>query len=423
MSTRLRNRIRKAKRILNQRKSAALLLSSSTQKTSSRDSSFTYRPNSNLFYLTECAAKDIALLITTESSKPFLFVPPTNDLMITWEGAPPNYKAVSKLIDAELIVTNNIQSEIWNRLNNIELLFHENEPGSISHLIASKILETPHHSRAKKPHSLTHADLLMENLRLFKDKHEIEAIKKAAKITNETLFQTLPFICAGAIEKDLAYTIEYLFKMHGGGIAFDTIVATGKSAATLHYEYGKNKLKNGELLLIDCGATFDMYSADITRVIPVNGKFSELQADMYEIVLDAQHAAINTIKAGVPIRKVYDAAARVITEGLVYLKVLKGSVSSLMSKKAYRPYFMHGIGHSLGLDVHDIGALRSDEGVKLEKDMVLTIEPGLYFSKPTKKIPASGIRIEDDLLVTPKGSTVLSAGFPKEIDEIEQILQ
>jgi Xaa-Pro aminopeptidase len=192
--------------------------------------------------------------------------------------------------------------------------------------------------------------------------------------------------------------------------SFQTIVAAGKSAAVLHYHDYTRILKSKELILIDCGAEYNNYAADISRTYPVGDQLSPQLAALLEIVSDAQHAAISEIKAGVSFGKAYAAAAKELTKGLITLKVLKGSLKSLLKKSAFKPYFPHGIGHSLGLDVHDIGRMRNNNESLLKKGMVLTIEPGLYFSKPHGLIPACGIRIEDDVLVTDKGCQILSAG-------------
>jgi len=176
------------------------------------------------------------------------------------------------------------------------------------------------------------------------------------------------------------------------------------------------------MLLIDCGAEYSMYAADITRVFPVSGTFSGPRRDVYEIVLAAQKAAIRAVRPGADVAAVYRAAARVLVEGLVELGVLRGKASRLLERGAYRPYFPHSIGHTLGLDVHDIGRMRGERRLTLQEGMVISIEPGLYFTSRAGKVPACGVRIEDDVLVTAGGARVLSAAFPKEPGEIEQLL-
>ena len=165
--------------------------------------------------------------------------------------------------------------------------------------------------------------------------------------------------------------------------------------------------------MIDCGAELNMYNGDITRCYPVDGKFSPIMQEIYSIVLEAQKASIKAVKNNVKIETVYNASAKILTEGLVELKVLKGKVSKLLEKKAYQPYFPHGIGHSLGIDVHDVGNLRGNNNAVLKKGMVFTIEPGIYFPKTVGRAPACGIRIEDNILVTENGCKILSDFIPK----------
>ncbi len=401
---------------------SVLLLSSSKGATKSRDTEYRYRPDSNLYYLTNSTGKELNLLISTKYTKPILLAPPPDPKRITWEGYFVDYKKLAKSLSAELILVNNITHEIKEKIKDHEVLYHQNTKGTNSWSIASELLALPYFMRSKLPSTFIHCDKLMESARLYKDKHEISQIKRAAKITNEALFETVPFITPLALESDIGSTIDYLFKIQGGEPSFNTIVATGPSAAVLHYEEQNRKLKNGELLLIDCGASYNYYAADITRTLPINGHFNAIQKDLYTIVLEAQLAAIHTARPNVSIKKVYDVAVKILTQGLVDVGVLKGKVSKLISKEAYKPYFMHGIGHTLGLDVHDLGNLRDKGEGLLKPGMVITIEPGIYFQKKTKHIPACGIRIEDDILIKKGSAEVLSEGFPKGINEIEELL-
>jgi Xaa-Pro aminopeptidase len=211
--------------------------------------------------------------------------------------------------------------------------------------------------------------------------------------------------------------------MNSAAIGFNSIVAAGANAATLHYEALAAKIRKEDMVLIDSGAQLNRYCADITRVLPASGMFSQIHRIIYEIVLQAQLAALKKVKAGVKILTIYDAAAEVITEGLKELGVLKGPLKALLKKKAFKPYFPHGIGHSLGLDVHDLSQLRGNNEAVLEAGMVFTIEPGLYFSKSISNVPACGVRIEDNVLVTKSGCEILSPGFPKDAEQIEALMQ
>jgi Xaa-Pro aminopeptidase len=211
-------------------------------------------------------------------------------------------------------------------------------------------------------------------------------------------------------------------------VAYPSIVAGGKNACVLHYVENKDKLKRGDLLLIDAGAECDHYAADITRTFPVSGRFSPAQKQLYQLVLDAQYAAIEQVKPGNPWNKAHDESVKVLTKGLVKLGLLKGRISKLIKDEKYKQFYMHKIGHWLGMDVHDVGDYKvDDEWRLLEPGMVLTIEPGLYIPENCETVDAKwrgiGIRIEDDVLVTKEGYEVLTHSVPKEIDEIEHLMQ
>ena len=211
-------------------------------------------------------------------------------------------------------------------------------------------------------------------------------------------------------------------------MAYQSIVAGGKNACVLHYTANNDKLNKGDLLLIDAGVECDHYAADITRTFPVSGKFSEPQKLLYQLVLDAQDAALDQIGPGIPWNKAHDASVEVLTKGLVRLGLLKGRVKKLIKDEKYKQFYMHRIGHWLGMDVHDVGAYKiGDEWRLLEPGMVLTVEPGLYVPADCDKVDKQwrgiGIRIEDNVLVTKDGHEVLTHGVPKIIADIEAVMQ
>jgi Xaa-Pro aminopeptidase len=422
MSAHLKRRIQKARLLLKKEGGAGLLLSAPPVVRKSGDTSYAYRPDSNLFYMTGCEAREFSIFISSERSNGVLIAQPENPHTATWEGAQPNFRKLSKALGLEYREVKDMANEAKCLIANHDKLYHQNTPGTLSWKIASEIQASPYFARPSMPPSFAHADSLIENLRLYKDETEIKLIKQAAAITNHALHETVPFVTPLSQEKDIAATIDYLFRVQGGEPSFNTIVASGPSAAVLHHEQQTRVLKNGDMLLVDCGAALENYAADITRVVPISGHFTAIQKEIYSIVLEAQKAAIKTVKPGVRFAKVYEAAAKVLTQGLVDLGVLKGKVSELMRDGAHKAYFMHGIGHTLGLDVHDLGNLRAKGDGILKPGMVVTIEPGLYFSKKLRHINPCGIRIEDDILVTSRGHEVLSEGFPKEISEIEEMM-
>jgi len=400
---------------------SALVVSAAPHKTRNRDTAFPYRQESDFYYLTGLTEPGFTLLVSTELERPLLLTAPLDPARIVWDGAPQPAKALARSIDAELIISKNITAEIFSKLRGLERCFFQNTPGTIGYEIASKLLATPSHQRGSLPAQLAHLDHLVGEMRLFKDKAEIEAIRQAARITNSALYGALSLSQAGSSEREIAAVIEFYFRSQGAAPSFNPIVASGPAAATLHYEKLNRTLRKGELLLFDIGAEYHGYAGDISRVIPVGGKFSEIQRDLYTIVLEAQKAAIKKMRPGVALVDAHKAAAKTITEGLVEIKALRGRVSKLLKTGAYKKFFPHSIGHSLGLDVHDVGRIPQRGPLILKKGMVFTVEPGLYFAKRIGSIAPCGIRIEDDVLVTSGAPEILSEGFPKECKAIEQL--
>jgi Xaa-Pro aminopeptidase len=272
--------------------------------------------------------------------------------------------------------------------------------------------------------SLNH---ILHDMRLYKSRYEIKAMRKAARIAAAAHKRAMQACRPGLMEYQLEAELVYEFMREGArSPAYSSIVGGGANSCILHYTDNKAELKDGDVVLIDAGAEYDSYASDITRTFPVNGVFSNAQKDIYEVVLEAQLAAIEAVQPGNHWNDPHQAAVRVITEGLVSLGILKGRVRSLIKDHAYAKYYMHRTGHWLGMDVHDVGDYKLDgEWRMLEPGMVLTIEPGLYMAAGrglAKKWWDIGVRIEDDVLVTKDGYDVLSKDMPKTIDAIETLM-
>jgi len=418
-----RKRIKQVQsRLREENHACAAIFSSGPEVLQSRDTHFPFRQDSDFYYLTGSHAKGLVLFFSNIDTKPILYSPTPDKQKIVWEGKGEEPSAIASALNIEHVQSKNIFGEILKKMQGKESLYFQNTPDTPAWRIARGLIEKPSYARGTFPASFQHTDLIMESLRLFKDKHEVALIRKAAKATGNGLHYIAKSIQPGLSERQVRDMLEYEFKKQDCSLAFNTIVASGPSAATLHYEKHDRKLGKEDLLLIDCGAAYKLYASDITRVLPVKGSFAGVRKEVYEIVLDAQLAALSKVKHRARIATVYNAAAKVLTEGLKELKVLKGSTEKLIKDKAFKPFFPHGIGHSLGLDTHDIGNFRGNTEAVLEKGMVFTIEPGLYFSKKTGKIPACGVRIEDDVLVTEKGCEILTADFPNATQEIESLM-
>lgn len=277
------------------------------------------------------------------------------------------------------------------------------------------------------PTEIIELDHCLNELRLFKSSAEIKAMRQAAHISAHAHIRAMQFTQPGQWEYQVeAEIIHEFMKNDCRSPAYPSIVGGGENGCILHYVENDHKLKNNDLLLIDAGAEYDYYAGDITRTFPVNGKFTPAQKIIYNIVLKAQKAAIAMVKPGNHWNQPHEEAVRVLTEGLIEIGLLKGDLDTLLEDQAYREFYMHRTGHWLGMDVHDVGDYKvGGQWRVFEPGMVLTVEPGLYIRNldhVPKKWHFTGIRIEDDVLVTKTGHEVLSAAAPKEVDDIEALM-
>ena len=276
------------------------------------------------------------------------------------------------------------------------------------------------------PYEFVALDYLLHDMRLFKSREEISVMRKAAKISVQAHIDAMKLCEPGLNEYQLEAEILYRFNKNGAGWAYSSIVGSGANSCILHYTENNKTLGDGDLVLIDAGAEYDGYAADITRTFPVNGKYSAAQKEIYDLVLDAQDAAIAQVKPGNHWNDPHNAAVKVLTKGMVELGLLKGKPSQLIKDGAYTNYYMHRTGHWIGMDVHDVGDYKvDDEWRLLEPGMVLTVEPGLYIpagSRGAKRWWNIGVRIEDDIAVTKNGNDMLTKGLPRTTDEVEAVM-
>jgi Xaa-Pro aminopeptidase len=425
MKTPYAARIKKALALLaRSNEKEALVISSNPHCTRSRDTHFPYRQNSDLYYFTGSHAEETTLVLNPHAKTPVILVTPPHDpIKKVWDGEQVNLKPLAKQLSAELVVTKDPLKALLTSVRGAEKAYVQSIHGTASAALKTELSQRSTVALRGLPTSLAEVERFTARLRLYKDASEIELIRAASEVTSDALFGVLPFVRNGTSEREIAAFIEGFYRATGSEPAFGTIVGTGKSAATLHYRALKRKLRNGDLLLIDTGAERDMYASDVTRTLPVGDSIDPALRYLYETVLRAQERAIAKIKPGVLVSELHKTAAEELTYGLKELGILKGKLSALVTKGAYRPWFPHGIGHSLGIDVHDVGPANGDRLERLEAGMVMTIEPGLYFSKPIGPLPACGVRIEDDILVTRTGHKVLTESvFPKELDTVMGLL-
>lgn len=283
-------------------------------------------------------------------------------------------------------------------------------------------------SGAQPPGEFINLDHLLHDLRLYKSAAEIKIMHEAGKISARAHKRAMQFCRPGVYEYQLEAEIQHEFAMNGARLpAYSSIVGGGVNGCILHYVENNQRLKDGDLVLIDAGCELNYYGADITRTFPVNGKFSTEQKAIYTLVLAAQDAAIAQAKPGNNWNAPHDATVQVITQGLLDLGLLQGELTQLIDSGAYRDFYMHRAGHWLGMDVHDVGDYKVDGQWRvLEAGMVLTVEPGIYIAKDNTNVAEKwrgiGIRIEDDVLITRQGNLVLTDDVPKTVDAIEALM-
>jgi Xaa-Pro aminopeptidase len=277
------------------------------------------------------------------------------------------------------------------------------------------------------PQEISALDHVLHDMRLFKSRAEVDTMREAARIAANAHVRAMKSCAPGKREYEIAAEVVHEFRIHNADLSYLPIVGGGANGCILHYRENDASLRDGDLLLLDAGCEVDCYASDITRTFPVNGRFSPEQRALYDIVLEANYAAIERVKPGRHWNEPHQAAVRVITQGLLKLGLLKGKLAKLEASGAYRKFFMHRTGHWLGMDVHDVGDYKiGNEWRVFEPGMALTIEPGIYVAPGTAGVPRKyhgiGIRIEDDVVVTREGCEVLTDGVPKDAVEIERLM-
>lgn len=302
----------------------------------------------------------------------------------------------------------------------------------------SKLLSWINHIRAQSragvlpPGEIIDLEHMIHEMRVIKSSSELATMRKAGKISAEAHCKAIRACKPGMYEYQLQALIEHEFADKGAiAPAYSSIVGGGQNACILHYIENRAALNDGDLVLIDAGCEYQGYAADITRTFPVNGKYSAEQKAIYEIVLESQKVAIDACRVGNTYNIPHEASLEIIVEGLRDLKLLKGSLEEILENGSYREFYMHRVGHWLGMDVHDAGDYKVDGANsswrEFEAGMVTTIEPGIYIHADNKKVPAKwrgiGIRIEDDIAIKKKGPECMTSGVPKEVEEVEKLMK
>jgi Xaa-Pro aminopeptidase len=358
-----------------------------------------------------------------------LFVQPRDREAETWNGRRPGVDgAVARFGASEAHPIGELRERLAALIDRAPRLFHRfgDDPALDEALLAALAdLRRRERFGARAPTEIVDPYVALHEMRLRKSAEELALMRRAAQISADAHRAAARIAKPGRYEYELEAELAYVFRSRGGsGPAYSSIVATGENATILHYTENGAQLRPGELVLIDAGVEYGAYASDVTRTYPVGGRFEGAARDVYAAVLRAQHAALAVAHPGTSLRAVHLAAVRSLTESLVELGALEGPVDELIEKETYKRYYMHGTGHFLGLDVHDVGAPLADGKPRpLDPGVVFTVEPGLYFRPDEPGCPEPlrgiGVRIEDDVLLTEGGCEVLTSAIPKEIDEVE----
>jgi len=417
------------------KKNAVALLAAAPAATRNRDVEYPYRQDSDFHYLTGFDEPEAVAVFVPgrEQGRFVLFCRPYDETQAVWTGRHAGLEGARERFGAdEAHPIDDLAKVLPELLDQKDAVYYPvglDAELDRAVMAAVNVLRGKARAGAKPPTEFVAVDGLLHALRLFKSPGEIQAMRKAADVSVQAHMRAMAACRPGMYEYQIEAELTHEFMRHGlRYAAYPSIVAGGGNACVLHYTENAEILRDGDLLLIDAGAEFGNYAADITRTFPVNGRFSEAQRQLYELVLEAQLAAIEKIRPGKTWIEPHEAAVRVLVKGLVKLGLLEGRVGKLIKDEAYKKFYMHRTGHWLGMDVHDVGDYKVDgEWRALEPGMALTVEPGLYVAPACQEVEPKwrgiGIRIEDDVLVTKEGCEVLSAAMPKTVADIEALME
>ncbi len=398
------------------------------------DGEYEYRQDSDLYYLSGFREAESVLVLAPhhETEKAVLFVRPHDRLQEIWtgrragvEGAVADYGFDAAYPIAEL------DERLPDYLIGADTIYYElgrDERFDRRMLAALAAARTKTRRVGRAPHAFVEPGTIVHEMRLRKSPGEIELMRRGAEATRVGFDAGMRATRPGMWEYELEALIEQHYRMAGSAHdAYPSIVAGGANATILHYNTNRDQLRDGDLVLVDSGAEYELYATDVTRTWPVNGRFSAEQRAIYDVVLAAQKAGIEQVRPGKPYDAFHEAALRVLIEGLIDLRLLEGSLDEIVEKETYKDYYPHRTGHYLGLDTHDVGRYRNDDDKPrlLEPGMVVTVEPGLYVQPDLtcdERFLGIGVRIEDDVLVTSNEPDVLTRGIPKEVADLEALV-
>lgn len=397
------------------------------------DSEYPYRQSSDFWYFTGFNEPEAALVLikSNDTHNHSVLFNRVRDLTAEiWFGRRLGQQAApAKLGVDRALAFSEIDDQLYQLLNGLDAVYHAQGEYAYADDILFRALDKLRKGSRQNltaPPAVIDWRPIVHELRLFKSAEELEVMRRAGEITALAHTRAMQKCRPGMFEYQLEGEIHHEFTRHGARYpSYNTIVGGGENGCILHYTENESELRDGELVLIDAGCEYQSYAGDITRTFPVNGKFTPAQRAIYDIVLESLETALRLYRPGTSIAEVTNAVVRIMVTGLANLGILKGEVDQLILDNAHRPYFMHGLSHWLGTDVHDVGYYGTDRSRLLEPGMVLTVEPGLYIA-PDADVPAEyrgiGIRIEDDIVITADGNENLTASVVKRADDIEALM-
>ena len=423
-------------------KDSVAIIPAAREAVRSHDTNYRYRQNSDFFYLTGFEEPEAIAVIAPAREKKFtLFVRPRDLDQEIWYGYRAGVEGARRDYSAdEAFTIDQFDAKLTEILDGPRVLYYAfgHTDSGIDQKIIQQLTMMRESNRKpfEPPTTIIDPSTILHEMRVLKSPEEIEVMQRAADIAAEAHVEVMKTARPGMMEYEVEAMVEAYFRKAGAsGSSYTSIVGGGGNATILHYIDNKDELKDGDLLLLDAGAEYKGYASDITRTFPINGKFTDAQREIYDLVLKTQKSCVDMVRPGVRLEDLKTHSIELLTEGMVELGLLKGDPRQLIKEKKYLQFYMHNLGHYLGIDVHDAGKYYfKGESRPAEAGMVMTIEPGLYISPDTSRIPEGfnkgipakylgiGVRIEDDVLVTENGSRVLTHKVPKEREEIEALM-
>jgi Xaa-Pro aminopeptidase len=399
----------------------------------SNDTNYRYRQDSDFLYLTGFEEPEAIAIISPGQEKSYtLFVRPRDPEREIWDGRRAGVDGAKKHFGAdEAFPIAEFDEKLPDILDGADTLYYRlGVNRDLDDTIIRQITRMRAWNRKPihPPETIVDPATIVHEMRVVKSPEEIELMQRAADIAAAAHCEAMKAVRPGMKEYEVEALIEQVFRRSGAsGPSYNSIIGAGANATVLHYINNDGDLREGDLLLIDAGAEYKGYASDITRTFPINGRFTKPQRDIYDLVLETQMSCVDMVRPGTTHEQLKQHSISMITEGLVRLGLLKGKPAELIKEKKYEQFYMHGLGHMLGIDVHDVGRYYYDkESRALEPGVVMTVEPGIYISPDTKDIPEQylgiGVRIEDDVLCTNNGPRVLTTKVPKQPEEIEELM-